>query len=583
MHIKIAWEIYQKQKQKRGDSKHLSNSTDKLSSAKSSSSKSNKNSSSRPSNNEQSSTPSNHSLKSSSNIMKNSFDSMNGQSSALRSSSATTFSSSYPPRYGTPLSASSMSAPPMLPGLFPTSMPSPLQLPGLMPDNWPRPLLPGSLPGPLTSNRGPFSFPDYYASVNSASSALSAWAANIKPPSDSNNHNGSTGKTHEKSSSSGHKRKHESYESSKERASSSSKHSSYQNGDIRSEPSNKKIHSSSSKHNKSDASSGRSVYENGDNYRTRTSDHSDALSHNKPLSELKHDTRNSFSNTSSSLTPPMFASHSTFTSNEHQRYIDLLGGMPPLGSYPQPNPYISSRSNPDLSSRPLWPFGMPPPPLPSTSTSSSTGCAPAPPSAMMPDPFKSLQDISLRPGLVTPDRENLFSRYSLLNSSGGGASIFDKLNKEQLEKYEMLQNHNKTNSSNPKPDSLMSSSSSSSTSRSSNTNHLSMSTTSITPPSAHFSYPSPYLNPLHPFGPPPPPGASYLQQPIGQPYPNAPSLMNGSDAISKMSLSHHFPGVMANDPQFMLPSAYQTRPPSPRTVNFMKAATATSATFGNTR
>lgn len=571
MHIKIAWEIYQKRKSSESKSGHSSSCTSKPSLSKSTLPKSNKILSSRSSS-EQSPVPNNHSSKSSSNHMKNSLDSLNGQSNSLRSSSATTFTANYPPRYGTPLGNSSMSAPPMLPGLFPP----PMQLQGLMPDVWPRPPLPGSMPAPLP-NRGPFSFPEFYASMNSASSALTAWAAGIKPPGDAlTNHNSiacsSPVKSHEKSSSSGHKRKHESSE--KERASYSSKlnqSTSYQNGDIRNELPNKKFHSSSSKHSlKSDGSNSRRVYENGDNIHSHKMKTVDAQ-------------RNAFSTTPapSALTPPMFGS---FGASEHQRYIDLLGGMAPLGAYSQPNPYLTPRTNADLSSRPLWHFGMPPPPpLPSTSSSVSSASSVPPPSALMPDPFKSLQDISLRPGLVTPDRETLFSRYSLLNSSGGGASIFDKLNKEQLEKYEMMQNKPSQASSNsksvPNEQPMSTSSSSSSRSTASHMPPVPPPPTSISsaapPPSTPFPYPPAYLNPLHHLGPPP--CGPFLQQSIGPSYPNPAALMNGTDAISKMSLGPHaaaglhFPGGLSNESQFMLPSPYTTRPPSPRTMNFLKA------------
>ena len=51
------------------------------------------------------------------------------------------------------------------------------------------------------------------------------------------------------------------------------------------------------------------------------------------------------------------------------------------------------------------------------------------------DPFKNLHDFQMRPDFL--DRENIFQRYSLLNSSGGGASLMEKLAKETAEK-EML-------------------------------------------------------------------------------------------------------------------------------------------------
>lgn len=51
------------------------------------------------------------------------------------------------------------------------------------------------------------------------------------------------------------------------------------------------------------------------------------------------------------------------------------------------------------------------------------------------DPFKNLHDFQVRPDFL--DRDNIFQRYSLLNSSGGGASLMERLAKESAEK-EML-------------------------------------------------------------------------------------------------------------------------------------------------
>ncbi|CAG2162010.1 unnamed protein product, partial [Oppiella nova] len=51
------------------------------------------------------------------------------------------------------------------------------------------------------------------------------------------------------------------------------------------------------------------------------------------------------------------------------------------------------------------------------------------------DPFKSLHELQVRPDFL--DRDNIFQRYSLLNSSGGGASLMERIAKESAEK-EML-------------------------------------------------------------------------------------------------------------------------------------------------
>lgn len=65
------------------------------------------------------------------------------------------------------------------------------------------------------------------------------------------------------------------------------------------------------------------------------------------------------------------------------------------------------------------------------------------------DPFKSLHDFQMRPDFL--DRDNLFQRYSLLNSSGGGASLMEKLAKESAEKEMLSHSIEKHNNSKPLP------------------------------------------------------------------------------------------------------------------------------------
>lgn len=107
------------------------------------------------------------------------------------------------------------------------------------------------------------------------------------------------------------------------------------------------------------------------------------------------------------------------------RLPDLLASAPFMHP-PAPRP--PGHSNDMMRS--LWPHF---PPMPSTSSTPSFSVPPPPPPPLssIPDPFKSLQDISQRPGMMSTAPDAIFSRYSLLNSSGGGASILDSLSKDQ--------------------------------------------------------------------------------------------------------------------------------------------------------
>jgi hypothetical protein len=96
---------------------------------------------------------------------------------------------------------------------------------------------------------------------------------------------------------------------------------------------------------------------------------------------------------------------------ERARLMGLFG----LHDTPPPvSPHLSA-SNANDSLRPYW----------------------APLLQPVGDPFKSLHEFQVRPDFL--DRDNIFQRYSLLNSSGGGASLIEKIAKENAEK-EML-NH----------------------------------------------------------------------------------------------------------------------------------------------
>lgn len=557
-------------------------------------------------------------------------------SSTHRPASATTFNNHYPPRYSTPFGTPSISAPPFLPGLFPSNIPSPMHLPGFMPESWPRPPVsmgvplapppptPPPPPPPGVSNaiRQQYSLPDFYTSVNSASSALSAWAAGIKPPptdpmvsanihSNPNDHNVKPSPTPTSNSSQQLKRKHD--DSNRDRNStskhSSSSHSSYKNGEVYFEsPKKKHHHSSSSSSSSSTSKSHKNNVTPNNTTRTNSIENGERQRHESVCepSKPKHDNRhlnvlpNANATPSSPYTGPMFGNTNMF--NE-QRYLELLG-IPTSVSHgmSSTNSCLPGRNNVDISSRPLWPFNMPPPPGPST--------GPGITSTMMADPFKSLQDISLRPGLVTPDRETLFSRYSMLSSSGGGASIFDKVNKDQLDKYEMMQNQGKTNVpsgatiSNQQKQSVDSMSSSRTT-----PNHR----VPIPPPSSSlppttaprsststpFPYPSPYLSPLNHLNSLShlaAPSSSYvnstmasLQQPMGHVPPfgiTSNPMVNGD--LSKFGLGAHHGhlshGLTNGSSQFMLPPHFPPPPPpGSNMTNYMNHTSSTTPSGYNPR
>lgn len=91
------------------------------------------------------------------------------------------------------------------------------------------------------------------------------------------------------------------------------------------------------------------------------------------------------------------------------------------------------------------PFGPGGPGDPSNALKAFWGFLP-PPGQHPHDPFKSMHDFASRPDL---EREHLFNRYNILNSSGGGAPLTEKLAKEspahnmlsEKEKEQFLEKH----------------------------------------------------------------------------------------------------------------------------------------------
>ena len=608
MHVKIAMDIQQKQRETI-DRKSVCASTN-IGKTYTTHSKSSKSSSS-----SRSSEPPNtvnQACASKSSSVKNPIESVNALPNSVRPASTTNLNPNYPGRYGTPFGTSSISAPPILPGFFPPTMPSSMHLSGYMQDCWPRPPIPVSLAVSVTSaNRAPYSLSDYY-SMSSASSALSAWAAGIKPPgSDSNASNKQSVDNHKPLAPSinNHKRKQEDLEYQKLSHRTSSRHSSIssnsiQNGDMRNElaPHKKSIHSTTQRLHKTD-SVGNNSRTSLENEVKAKIDHSLGESvRSKQLFDSKPDTRFTNFNSNTPAPPTSFANTGFFPSfpvtSDHQRYLDYLSmpmnsTLPPPSSLsPATNSFMSSRNNVDLSSRPLWSYNMPPPPTPSSSSTLAVVAAAMASPSMMPDPFKSLQDISLRPGLVTPDRDTLFSRYSLLNSSGGGASIFDKLTKEQLDKFEMMQNQNKDCHSSNAPSNIskqLSHSIESSvavSSRSTPSQRVllhpppptSLPSAPTAPSSTPFPYPSPYLNPLHQLTS----GNSYLSQPMSHPsFVSGNVMLNGGDSLSKLALGSSGSSGLSSSPssQFILPPHFSSGPGG--MVNFMKPDSASLTPFSH--
>ncbi|OTF83074.1 hypothetical protein BLA29_008748, partial [Euroglyphus maynei] len=300
------------------------------------------------------------------------------------------------------------------------------------------------LPSPLTStaiygrNNQPIissTANDYYSamSANPASSALSAWAALNRPHADLMSSSPTLTSTNQSPLSmdkhGGQKRKNDSSDS-KNRSSNKqhNHHHQHHNGDIHNRTETSASGSKKSKQMKQQQST-----ENGN---------TGYLSHHHPNLPL------------SSLYPYSSSTSTTPTDQQH-RYFDLMnaaavaatGNNGPFPPTPPSTAFLPGRSSveppttgiplqsqtPATTTHHVWPSLS----YPTCSSSASP---------IVPDPFKSLQDISLRAGLVTADRESIFSRYSLLNSSGGGASILEKLNKEQIEKLEMLQTNEKNSS-----------------------------------------------------------------------------------------------------------------------------------------
>ncbi|KAI2804374.1 hypothetical protein BLOT_003356, partial [Blomia tropicalis] len=199
-------------------------------------------------------------------------------------------------------------------------------------------------PGVSNAIRQQYSLPDFYTSVNSASSALSAWAAGIKPPptdpmvsanihSNPNDHNVKPSPTPTSNSSQQLKRKHD--DSNRDRNStskhSSSSHSSYKNGEVYFEsPKKKHHHSSSSSSSSSTSKSHKNNVTPNNTTRTNSIENGERQRHESVCepSKPKHDNRhlnvlpNANATPSSPYTGPMFGNTNMF--NE-QRYLELLG------------------------------------------------------------------------------------------------------------------------------------------------------------------------------------------------------------------------------------------------------------------
>lgn len=257
------------------------------------------------------------------------------------------------------------------------------------------------------------------------------------------NSEGKSNKSDEKSSSERHKEHHTSH---KHTSSSSSSHvnSHLRNGDVHSESKNKDTNNKIS--NKREASrspvnhqpSKLSKYDNnsafdnkinslGERVKEEQKEENGLINprnerHDKPSGDNVNESLNKSSNPLSSSSANLYHSPSTAstlaamslnTPLERARLMGLFGlhgtGVPP--SVPPPHPLATPNPNDQLRS--FWG------PLFS-------------PSSQHPDPFKSLHEFQIRPDFL--ERDNVFQRYSLLNSSGGGASLMEKIAKENAEK-----------------------------------------------------------------------------------------------------------------------------------------------------
>lgn len=374
-------------------------------------------------------------------------DPYNGLTTLTSSQSVTTITSQYATRLPSPFASSALPPNPNLPALFPPPSLTPNPFTNEL---WPRkpissttPLYRNQLMAPTQTVAQPPA--DYYPStVHPTSQALSVWAS-FRPstPTTTLASNELHNYNYSSIPSSGQKRKHSEINNGKnlQRASSRDNHL----------------------HHLGNQPSSSIVYPNGDLSRSENSSENDGKKSkcnridNESYLHQNTDSMNSLNNTSNALKPPppsMFPHHALHQQQssqsfnnlststpvfEHHRYYDLLNN-PNVPNTPNPYPptppstaFITATnandSHPGTPKTPLWgQMNLSQPPT----------TPHPPPSSLVPDPFKSLQDISLRAGLAAPDRENIFSRYSLLNSSGGGASILEKLDKDQVEKLEMM-------------------------------------------------------------------------------------------------------------------------------------------------
>lgn len=483
MHVRIAWDIFEKQKAQAAQHTPLAaqetntNGNQKHPANKSASSKNNRSTIKSSSDKAHSHQISSLTKESSGSKIQNATEQA-PVNHAMRSASAISFSANYP-RFGPPFGGPpSMSAPPMLPP-FPSFPPRPPLSSCFITDAWQCNSFPGNPMAPPT--RPQYAMHDLYANVNSASSALSAWANNLTKPTletvmlPSQSASTLPDKNIVATNNSGTKRKHE--ESEGKNNSSSSRQNSHHNGDA---------HSNT---HKKHASSKNSVLANGSRSSNETKSESSKSKRETPKQQSVEPS-SSFNGILLPPKPPTSAPTSASLLGSSFPNYDLFAGMPP-----PPNLYLDSRNGSDLS-RPSWPYHMA---LSSTSSSPSM----IPPNSMIPDPFKSLQDISQRPGMVNQNKESLFARYSMLSSSGGGASIFDKLTKEQMEKYESMQSANGHQFNSAIPPSAIrnisySDLAAASSSRPSST-HSRLPSTSMAPPTSNGSllpFTSPYSLPV---------------------------------------------------------------------------------------
>lgn len=530
-------------------------------------------------------------------------DPYNGLTTLTRSQSVTTITQQYPSRFGSSFGTASLSAPPNFPALFPPPTPNPSMTPINPFEIWSRP--PIYRPNTLLPSA------DYYHAMNSTPSPINAWAAlpprpplNHEPSISSlntnpnNTNNRANCETTKKSSS--HKRKHNDADNGKDRA--LNKHNSYPNGDIcRNEQSNNKSKSSKQARIENGYNSTANVYNIGDNAQSNPTSDLFLNSLIPPASQIFGPPPPTPAAYNPLHAAAAAAAAAAASAADQQRYLELLNAAAassasssPATSFPPASPAASllpgcSSTDPSLqpptsSKSALWP-----PPISIANSQTHSGQPSSSSSSMMmPDPFKSLQDISLRAGLVNQDRENVFSRFNLLNSSGGGASILEKLNKEQMEKLEMMQmnqnansKHETTNKSSSNRNNVAYHLASSST-MSSNLPTASQ-TSSITVSSAPSVSSTPYGTVTHPSYP----HQSYLNSLYIPPPPlfGTNAYPNGSTAAAALAVTGQNNETVAGSSspaayvhhQFMYSNPFVASG-SPAMANFMKAAS-TSATF----